>query len=48
MSTEDELAWLEDIGAAGAVLGMAMYMETIDVEQVAHRWGGRTEERGAR
>jgi len=42
VTTEDDLAWLEDAGAEGAVLGMALYMGTLDAERVAARWGGPT------
>lgn len=41
VTTEDELAFLALNGAAGAVLGMALYTETLDPESVARRWGGR-------
>ena len=40
VTTRDELAFLEDAGAAGAVLGMAIYTETLDPTEVAARWGG--------
>ncbi|MEQ8330334.1 MAG: 1-(5-phosphoribosyl)-5-[(5-phosphoribosylamino)methylideneamino] imidazole-4-carboxamide isomerase [Longimicrobiales bacterium] len=40
VTTEDELAWLDDGRAAGAVLGMALYTGTLDPERVARRWGG--------
>jgi phosphoribosylformimino-5-aminoimidazole carboxamide ribonucleotide (ProFAR) isomerase len=36
----DELAWLDDVGAAGVVLGMALYTETLNPAEVAARWGG--------
>lgn len=39
ITTLAELAWLDEAGAAGAVLGMAIYTETIDVNDVATRWG---------
>ena len=39
VTTEDELAFLEEIGAAGAVLGMALYTNTLDAKAVARRWG---------
>ena len=42
VTTTDELAYLDGIGAAGAVLGMALYTETLDPAQVAARWGGAT------
>jgi phosphoribosylformimino-5-aminoimidazole carboxamide ribonucleotide (ProFAR) isomerase len=35
----DELQYLDDAGAAGAVLGMALYTETLDPTDVAARWG---------
>ncbi len=40
ITTTDELAYLEDIGAAGVVLGMALYTETLNAHDVATRWGG--------
>jgi phosphoribosylformimino-5-aminoimidazole carboxamide ribotide isomerase len=46
VTTEDELIYLQEIGAAGAVLGMALYTETMDVENVARRWGGPITPRG--
>jgi len=42
VTTEQDLEMLEAEGAAGAVLGMALYTDTIDAETVARRWGGRT------
>lgn len=39
ITTVDEVAWLEEAGAAGTVLGMAIYTNTIDVNVVAARWG---------
>jgi phosphoribosylformimino-5-aminoimidazole carboxamide ribotide isomerase len=42
VTTEDDLTWLEESGAAGAVLGMALYTGTLDAERVARRWGGTT------
>jgi phosphoribosylformimino-5-aminoimidazole carboxamide ribotide isomerase len=45
VTTEGELAFLEAIGAAGAVLGMALYADVIDVESVARRWGAPFEEK---
>jgi phosphoribosylformimino-5-aminoimidazole carboxamide ribotide isomerase len=42
VTTEDDLAWLEGAGAAGAVLGMALYTGTLDAERVAQRWGEAT------
>jgi phosphoribosylformimino-5-aminoimidazole carboxamide ribotide isomerase len=40
VTTTDELAWLDDVGAAGVVLGMALYTETLNPAEVAARWGG--------
>lgn len=40
VTTTAELAYLDGVGAAGAVLGMALYTETLDPAQVAARWGG--------
>jgi len=48
VTTVGELAFLEAIGAAGAVLGMALYTDVIDAESVAERWGAPFEEKGAR
>ena len=48
VSTEDDLAWLEEAGAHGAVLGMALYTGTLDAERVAHRWGGGEAPGGSR
>lgn len=39
ITTEGELAWLDDAGARGAVLGMALYTGTLDAERLAQRWG---------
>jgi phosphoribosylformimino-5-aminoimidazole carboxamide ribotide isomerase len=39
VTTMDELAYLDEEGAAGAVLGMALYTETLDPGDVAARWG---------
>jgi phosphoribosylformimino-5-aminoimidazole carboxamide ribotide isomerase len=46
VTTEDDLAWLEEAGAHGAVLGMALYTGTLDAERVAARWGGTAASRG--
>ena len=46
VTTEDELAYLQEIGAAGAVLGMALYTETMNTQDVARRWGGPIIPRG--
>jgi len=43
VTTLDELDHLARIGAAGAVLGMAIYTETLDPAAVAPRWGRPTE-----
>lgn len=40
VTTLDELQYLDEAGAAGAVLGMALYTETLDPDEVAERWGG--------
>jgi phosphoribosylformimino-5-aminoimidazole carboxamide ribotide isomerase len=40
ITTLDELAFLEGAGAAGVVLGMALYTDTLDGREVARRWGG--------
>ena len=40
ITTMDELAWIEEVGAHGAVLGMALYTETLNPKTVARRWGG--------
>jgi phosphoribosylformimino-5-aminoimidazole carboxamide ribotide isomerase len=40
VTTEDDLVFLEANGAAGAVLGMALYTHTLNPAQVARRWGG--------
>lgn len=39
VTTLEDLTILTDIGAAGAVLGMALYTGTLDAEAVAARWG---------
>lgn len=46
VTTEDDLLWLEDHGAAGAVLGMALYTGTLSAPSVAARWGGVADLRG--
>lgn len=43
VSSTTDLEHLEQSGAAGAVLGMALYTGTLDADAVARRWGGRTE-----
>lgn len=45
-STED-LEALEAAGAAGAVLGMALYTDALDPRAVAARWGARVEPEAA-
>lgn len=40
ITTEDDLDFLDTHGAAGAVLGMAIYTDTLDPAAVARRWGG--------
>ena len=40
VTTLDELEFLADAGAAGVVLGMALYTGTLDPDAVARRWGG--------
>jgi phosphoribosylformimino-5-aminoimidazole carboxamide ribonucleotide (ProFAR) isomerase len=37
-----ELEYLDERGAAGVVLGMALYTETLNPSDVAARWGGVT------
>jgi phosphoribosylformimino-5-aminoimidazole carboxamide ribotide isomerase len=39
VTTEDDLEWLEDRGAAGAVLGMSLYTGVLSAPSVAARWG---------
>jgi phosphoribosylformimino-5-aminoimidazole carboxamide ribotide isomerase len=39
ITTVDELAFLEEAGAAAAVLGMALYTDTLNGSEVARRWG---------
>jgi phosphoribosylformimino-5-aminoimidazole carboxamide ribotide isomerase len=43
VSTEDDLEWLDDGGAEGAVLGMALYTGAVDAGRVAERWGAAWE-----
>jgi phosphoribosylformimino-5-aminoimidazole carboxamide ribotide isomerase len=45
ITTEEELHLLEEQGAAGAVLGMALYTGTLSAERVAERWGAPIEQR---
>ncbi len=42
VTTLDEMAWLDSIGAAGAVLGMALYAGELDAPTLAARWGAGT------
>jgi phosphoribosylformimino-5-aminoimidazole carboxamide ribotide isomerase len=39
ITTLDEIRTLQNWGAAGAVLGMALYTETLDPPTVARKWG---------
>ena len=39
VTTIEELAFLDEIGAVGAVLGMALYTNTMDAEEVGRRFG---------
>jgi len=48
VTTEDDLEWLDQHSAAGAVLGMALYTETLSAASVAARWGGARESGGGR
>lgn len=41
VTTLDEMEWLASVGAAGAVLGMAIYTDRIDIEELARRFGGK-------
>lgn len=40
VTTPDELEYLDEAGAAGVVLGMALYTDTLNAGDVAARWGG--------
>ncbi|HSH76323.1 MAG TPA: HisA/HisF-related TIM barrel protein, partial [Longimicrobiales bacterium] len=40
VTTIAELEYLDSAGAAGVVLGMALYTETLKPTDVAPRWGG--------
>ena len=42
ITTTEELEYLETTGAAGVVLGMAVYTESLNPREVATRWGGST------
>jgi phosphoribosylformimino-5-aminoimidazole carboxamide ribotide isomerase len=39
VTTTEELQYLDDIGAAGAVLGMALYTKKLNPNEVARGWG---------
>ena len=39
ITTIDELTFLDVAGAAGVVLGMALYTDALDASEVARRWG---------
>lgn len=39
VTTMDELELLDDVGAAGVVLGMAVYTGALDPDALAERWG---------
>ena len=41
VTTLDEMEWLGSVGAAGAILGMAIYTDRIDIEELARRFGGK-------
>lgn len=41
VTTLDDMEWLGSVGAAGAVLGMAIYTDRIDIEELARRFGGK-------
>ena len=43
VSSEDDLEWLDETGAEGAVLGMALYTGAVDAARVAERWGSAWE-----
>jgi phosphoribosylformimino-5-aminoimidazole carboxamide ribotide isomerase len=43
VSSMADLEHLERSGAAGAVLGMALYTGRLDAAEVARRWGGRAD-----
>ncbi|NIP58132.1 MAG: 1-(5-phosphoribosyl)-5-((5-phosphoribosylamino)methylideneamino)imidazole-4-carboxamide isomerase, partial [Gemmatimonadetes bacterium] len=47
VTTMDDLRFLDGAGAAGVVLGMAVYTGTLDTEALAERWGGHPREQGA-
>ena len=41
VTTLEEMEWLGSAGAAGAVLGMAIYTDRIDIDELARRFGGK-------
>ena len=41
VTTLDEMEWLGSVGASGAVLGMAIYTDRIDIDDLARRFGGK-------
>jgi phosphoribosylformimino-5-aminoimidazole carboxamide ribotide isomerase len=43
VTTVADLEYLDGIGAAGAVLGMALYTDTLNAAEVATRWGTHSE-----
>ena len=45
VTTSDELEFLDAAGAAGVVLGMALYTRALNPAEVAARWGGATASR---
>jgi phosphoribosylformimino-5-aminoimidazole carboxamide ribotide isomerase len=45
VTTVAELEYLEGIGAAGVVLGMALYTDTMKAADVAPRWGRTTNQK---
>jgi phosphoribosylformimino-5-aminoimidazole carboxamide ribotide isomerase len=42
ITTEDDLASLQDAGAAGAILGRALYEGRLELQRVLARWGDRS------
>jgi len=46
ITTMEELAFLDEAGAAGVVLGMALYTNALDARGVARRWGREVDEGG--
>lgn len=43
VTTISELEFLDEIGAHGVVLGMAIYTDTLNRREVATRWGGASD-----